>query len=147
MAPQHKSSPDAANFAAPSSKPAATATSETTGRQHMRTRLKTLVSELSLIEFENKRLLDDETIRLVAETRARNLLNDHEWAQIKRFLREALEYPSDPQKIVTRDFNPNNLICSLFESFFDHRPRNCLSDPRALARIARHSQECRTHRR
>ena len=64
-------------------------------------RIKPLLSELSIIEFENRRLLDDDSLRLLAEVRSRNLLNDDEWIQIKQFLREALEFLSGPQKTVT----------------------------------------------
>lgn len=42
-------------------------------------RVEALVSELSTIEFENGRLLDDELIRLIAQVRSQNLLNDDEW--------------------------------------------------------------------
>jgi hypothetical protein len=50
-------------------------------------RLDRLLSELSIIEFENGRLLDDDSLRLIAEVRRRNLLTDDEWTQIKQFLR------------------------------------------------------------
>lgn len=53
-------------------------------------RVSALVSELSLIEFENSRLLDDNSIRLIAEVRSQNLLTDDEWSQIKHLLKEAL---------------------------------------------------------
>jgi hypothetical protein len=64
-------------------------------------RVEALVSELSTIEFENRRLLDDESIRLIAEVRSQNLLNDDEWIQIQMFLKEALEYLSGPDKTVS----------------------------------------------
>ena len=64
-------------------------------------RVERLASELSMIEFENKRLLDDDSLRLIAEVRSRNLLTDDEWSQIKQFLRDALEFLSSPQKTVT----------------------------------------------
>lgn len=63
-------------------------------------RLAPLVSELSFIELENRRLLDDGSIMLVAEARSRNLITVDEWIQIKQFLREALEYLSGPGKTV-----------------------------------------------
>jgi hypothetical protein len=53
-----------------------------------------------MIEFENRRLLDDDSLRLVAEVRSQNLLTDDEWIKIKRFLTEALEFLSAPQKTV-----------------------------------------------
>jgi hypothetical protein len=66
-------------------------------------RVDRLVSELSMIEFESGRLLDDDSLRLIAEVRCRNLLTDEEWTQIKQFLREALEFLSGPQKTLTYD--------------------------------------------
>jgi hypothetical protein len=69
----------------------------TIGEKHV----EALVSELSIIEFENRRLLDDESIRLVAEARSQILLTDDEWTQIKKFLKEALEYLSGPDKTVS----------------------------------------------
>lgn len=63
-------------------------------------RVERLASELSMIEFENRRLLDDDSLRLIAEVRSRNLLTDEEWSQIKQFLRDALEFLSSPQKTV-----------------------------------------------
>jgi hypothetical protein len=60
-----------------------------------------LVSELSVIELENRRLLDDDSLRLAAEVRYQNLITDDEWIQIKQFLREALEFLSGPQTTVT----------------------------------------------
>src|SRR5262249_21347155 len=64
-------------------------------------RVESLVSELSAIEFENGRLLDDDSLRLIAEMRSRKLLTDDDWIQIKQFLREALEFLSGPEKTVT----------------------------------------------
>ena len=57
-------------------------------------RVESLVSELSTLEFENGRLLDDESIRLVAGVRGRNLITDEEWTQIKQFLIDALKFLS-----------------------------------------------------
>jgi hypothetical protein len=51
-------------------------------------RIELLVSELSGIEFENRRLLDGDSIRFVAEVRSRNLLTDDEWNQVKQFLKK-----------------------------------------------------------
>jgi hypothetical protein len=64
-------------------------------------RVEHLVSELSNVEFENKRLLDDNSLKLIAEVRSRNLLTDDEWIQIKQFLKEALEFLSSPQRTLT----------------------------------------------
>src|SRR5438093_1163594 len=64
-------------------------------------RVERLVSELSIIEFENRRLLDDDSLRLIAEVRSRNLLTNDDWIQIKQFLREALGFLSGPQGTVT----------------------------------------------
>ena len=64
-------------------------------------RVEALVFELSTIEFENRRLLDDKSIRLIAEVRSKNLLNDAEWIRMQKFLKEALEYLSNPDKTVT----------------------------------------------
>jgi hypothetical protein len=69
----------------------------TIGEKHV----EALASELSILEFENRRLLDDESIRLVAEARSQDLLTDDEWIQIKKFLKEALEHLSGPNKTVT----------------------------------------------
>jgi hypothetical protein len=62
-------------------------------------RVDALVSELSMIEFENARLLDDDSLRVVAEVRY--LLTDDEWTQIKQFLGEALKFLSGPEKTLT----------------------------------------------
>jgi hypothetical protein len=64
-------------------------------------RAEALVSELSMIELQNGRLLDDDSLRVVAEVRSRNLLTDDEWIQIKQFLGEALEFLSGRQETVT----------------------------------------------
>jgi hypothetical protein len=40
-------------------------------------RAERLLSELSLIEFETGQLLDDDSLRLIAEARSRNLLSDN----------------------------------------------------------------------
>ena len=60
-----------------------------------------LLSELSMIEMESQRLLDDESWRVVAEAYSRGLLTDDEWARIKQLLREALAFLSSPQKSST----------------------------------------------
>jgi hypothetical protein len=52
-------------------------------------RVDRLVSELSMVEFENGRLLDDDSLRLIAEVRCRNLLTDDEWKQVKEFLKHS----------------------------------------------------------
>jgi len=54
-------------------------------------RVGSLVSELSIIELENGRLLDDESLRLVAEVRSRNLITADEWSQFKQLLSDALK--------------------------------------------------------
>ena len=73
-------------------------------------RVEALVSELSTIEFENGRLLDDESIRLIAQVRSQNLPNDDEWIQIQTCLKEALEYLSGPDKTVTRTADGHTVI-------------------------------------
>ena len=57
-------------------------------------RVGSLISELSIIEFENGQLLDDESLRLVAEVRSRNLITADEWTQIKQLLSDALRFLS-----------------------------------------------------
>jgi hypothetical protein len=64
-------------------------------------RVDRLVSELSMVEFESGRLLDDDSLRLIAEVRCRNLLTDDEWTQIKQFLKKALTFLSGPEKTLT----------------------------------------------
>jgi hypothetical protein len=51
-----------------------------------------LKEELSMVEFESGRLLDDQSLKLMAALRARNVLTEEEWAQIKAFLRKALDF-------------------------------------------------------
>lgn len=60
-----------------------------------------LLSELSMIEMESQRLLDDESCRVVAEADNRGLLTDDEWTRIKQLLLEALAFLSSPQKSST----------------------------------------------
>lgn len=45
-----------------------------------------------MIEFESSRLLDDQSVKLMAALRARNLLTEEEWAKVKGFLKQALDY-------------------------------------------------------
>ena len=59
------------------------------------------LSQLSDIEFESQRLLDDESLRLIAEVRSRNLLTEDEWVQIKQFLKQALRFLSSPKKTMS----------------------------------------------
>ena len=66
-------------------------------------RLEPLLSELSFVEFENRHLLDDDSIRLVAEVRRQNLLSNDEWLRIKQFLKEALAFLSGPGSTHMRD--------------------------------------------
>lgn len=80
--------------------------------------LESLVLELSMIEFESQRLLDDDSVRLIAEVRSRNVLTDDEWIQIKQFLRKALELLPGPQETVTRDADGRFVIDLNFD------PRN-----------------------
>jgi hypothetical protein len=65
-------------------------------------RLEPLLSDLSFVEFENGHLLDDDSIRLIAELRGQNLLSNDEWLQIKQFLKEALAFLSGPDRASTR---------------------------------------------
>ena len=60
-----------------------------------------LLSELSIIEMESQRLLDDDSCRLLAEAYSRGLMTDGEWAQIEQWLREALAFLSRPQRAST----------------------------------------------
>ena len=64
-------------------------------------RVERLLSELSDIEFDSQRLLDDDSLRLIAELRSRKLLTEEEWTRIKQFLGEALAFLSGPQKTLT----------------------------------------------
>jgi hypothetical protein len=64
-------------------------------------RIERVVSELSMIEFEHRRLLDDDSLRLLAELRCQNILTDDDWIQIKQFLRKALDFLSGPQTTLT----------------------------------------------
>lgn len=61
-------------------------------------RVKAAVSELSILEFENGQLLDDESIRFVAEVRASNLITDDEWNRMKQLLIDALKFLSDQRE-------------------------------------------------
>jgi hypothetical protein len=67
----------------------------------MSKRVERWLSELSDIEFESQRLLDDDSLRLIAELRSRKLLTDEEWTRIKQFLREALAFLSGPEETLT----------------------------------------------
>jgi hypothetical protein len=80
-------------------------------------RVGSLISELSIIEFENGQLLDDESLRLVAEVRSRNLITADEWTQIKQLLSDALRFLSGEQDkagstpngpIILDDSDPHN---------------------------------------
>ena len=64
-----------------------------------------LEEELSMVEFESGRLLDDQSLKLMATLRARNVLTEEEWAQIKAFLRKALEFltASKDQKLLKEE--------------------------------------------
>jgi hypothetical protein len=54
-----------------------------------------LLSELSFVELEHRRLLDDDSLRLMASLRSQEVLSDGDWAQITEFLRDALRCLSD----------------------------------------------------
>jgi hypothetical protein len=66
---------------------------------------KQLEEELSMIEFESGRLLDDDSLKFLATLRARNVLTEEDWAQIKGFLKEALKFlaASKDQTLPERD--------------------------------------------
>src|SRR4051794_15155235 len=66
--------------------------------EHRNPPVENLRSELSMIEMENQRLLDDDSCRLVTEAYSRGLLTDAESAQIKHLLREALIFLSCAQR-------------------------------------------------
>jgi hypothetical protein len=97
-------------------------------------RLERWLSELSDIEFENQKLLDDDSLRLVAELRARRLLTDAEWSQIKQLLREALAFLSNPNRTVTRSADRSIVL----DPDFDPRNADWLRID-AACRLAKHS--------
>jgi hypothetical protein len=68
-----------------------------------------LLSELSTVEMESQRLLDDESCRVVADAYSRGLLTDVEWARIKHLLRQALAFLSSPRK-TSMDIIDGNII-------------------------------------
>jgi hypothetical protein len=92
------------------------------------------LSELSNIEFENQRLLDDDSLRLVAELRSRKLLTDEEWARIRELLREALTFLSGPQKTLTSSADGSIVL----DPDFDPRNADWLRID-AACRLAKHS--------
>lgn len=74
-----------------------------------------LEEELSMIEFEVGRLLDDESLKLIAQLRAHNILTQEDWTPIKSFVRTALEFlihhPQPPEQgghAVLDDTDPRN---------------------------------------
>ena len=92
------------------------------------------LSQLSHIEFENQRSLADNSLRLIAEVRSRNLLTDDEWNQVKTFLKEALTFLSGTQNTAAHKADGSIVIDP------DADPRNAdwirIS---AACRLARHS--------
>jgi hypothetical protein len=68
------------------------------------------LAELSDIEFESQRMLDDESLKLIAELRSRKLLTNEEWNQIKLFLRKALEFLSGQPKILRQAAHGSTVI-------------------------------------
>jgi hypothetical protein len=82
------------------------------------TRAEKLAEELSLIEFEIGRLLDDDSLGFMARLRARDILTQEEWSRIKQFLRLALEslsasktakkYDSDGHLVIDPGTDPRN---------------------------------------
>jgi hypothetical protein len=97
-------------------------------------RIEQWLSELSDIEFENRRLLDDDSLRLVAELRGRKLLSDEEWVQIKELLKEALTFLSGPQKTLTTSADGSIVL----DPDFDPRNADWLQID-AACRLAKHS--------
>jgi hypothetical protein len=81
-------------------------------------RVESAREELSMIEFENQQLLDDDSVRLIAEARRHNIITDSEWDRIKDFLKEALGFLRLPNRTVTRDENGELIIDPDFD------PRN-----------------------
>jgi hypothetical protein len=73
-------------------------------------RVKDLISELEVVEFENAKMLDDDSIRFLAEVRDRQLITDDEWARLKVFLKEALVFLSRPPTTVTRNPDGTTII-------------------------------------
>jgi hypothetical protein len=81
-------------------------------------RAEQLAEELSLIEFESGRLLDDDSLGFMAQLRARSILTQEEWSRIKQFLRSALEFlsasndepkhDSDRRLVIDPDADPRN---------------------------------------
>jgi hypothetical protein len=66
-----------------------------------KSRAEPFLSELGYIELQNQRLLDDDSLKLLAEVRSQNLLTEREWIQIKQFLKDALQFLSGPQSTMT----------------------------------------------
>src|SRR5215213_2160345 len=55
-------------------------------------------SELLFLEFEHRRVLDDESGAFIAELRGQRILSDDEWGRVKQFFAKALNYLSHEAK-------------------------------------------------
>ncbi|MDH2404211.1 hypothetical protein QCM77_30295 [Bradyrhizobium sp. SSUT18] len=73
-------------------------------------RAEQLAEELSLIELESGRLLDDDSLGFMAQLRARSILTQEEWSRIKQFLRSALEFLSASNRAKKHDSNGHRVI-------------------------------------
>jgi hypothetical protein len=76
------------------------------------------VAELAKIEKKSRTKLDDHSIGFLARIRGVGLLQDDEWAKLKGFLRDALEYLRRGDKTLVRGKQNKIVLC------LDADPRN-----------------------
>jgi hypothetical protein len=62
-----------------------------------------VTTELESIEQEMGLRLDDESVPLLEQVRAQSLLSDEEWKRLRCFVRESLQFLSEPNRTVIRD--------------------------------------------
>jgi hypothetical protein len=96
-------------------------------------RIESLLSELSFIEMQHQHILDDDSLRLIAEARYSNILTDDDWERTKGFLRNALEFLAGPQETLRLGDDGQFLV----DSDFDPRKADWLRID-AAQRLARH---------
>lgn len=96
-------------------------------------RLEELLSELSMLELVNGRLLDDDSISLIAELRCDGVLGDEDWLRVKQYLVDALKFLSGPQMTCSRDLQGRLVV----DPDFDPRNADWLRSD-AACRLAGH---------